>query len=256
MKKKDRGVSAKCDFEVVDETEDWIVVEKPAPLVVHPTGGKDEPSLLGGLQALLSCELAGGRSLSILTRLDRETSGLVLVAKHVEAAREFARQFEARRVLKEYLALVHGWPEWTECVCRERILRQGEVGFSPVWVRQVVHAEGKDCETGFVVERRFEREECGFAMIRCFPKTGRMHQIRVHLEHLGHGIVGDKLYGTDGVPYLEQVTGELSDASRSRLILPRQALHAARLAVEVGGNTRDWESALPPDLARFLEASV
>jgi len=244
-------VSADLDFHVIDESSDWIVVDKPAPLIVHPSSGGAEPTLLGGLRALLACELADGGHLSILTRLDRETSGLVLVAKHREAARVLSAQFERRGVRKEYLALVHGWPEEDELRCDQPILRAGEVEESPIWVRQRVHPDGKACSTRFFVEQRFERDGRRFARVRCHPESGRMHQIRVHLEDLGHAIVGDKLYGTDGAAYLEKVEGELSEASVERLMLPRQALHACFLSVEWAGEILTWESRLPLELARF-----
>jgi 23S rRNA pseudouridine1911/1915/1917 synthase len=244
-------VRDECDFSVIDENADWIVVDKPAPLVVHPSGAKDESTLLGGLQALLACELVDGGGLSILTRLDRETSGLVLVAKHREAAGLLAKQFQRGQVIKEYTALVHGWPEWNGVSCGEPILRAAEVRAEEIWVRQQVDPGGKACATDFEVVDRFEREEGRFSMIRCFPRTGRMHQIRVHLEHLGHPIVGDKIYGSDGTPYLEQFRGALSESSVRRLILPRHALHASSLSVLWGGRRVCWESPLSPDLARF-----
>ncbi len=236
-----------CDFRVIDETDDWIVVDKPAPLAVHPANGKVEATLLSGLQELLMYEIANGARLSILTRLDRETSGLVLVAKHAAAARHFSRQFERREIGKEYLAVVHGWPEWDERAVQASIHRAG----GEIWLRQAVDPAGRDCVTGFRVERRFSNALGDFAVLRCFPETGRMHQIRVHLEHANHPLVGDKIYGTDGRAYLEQVAGGLSDESVARLILPRHALHACRLMAEWDGRRMDWRSELPPDLTRF-----
>lgn len=236
-----------CEFRVIDETDDWIVVDKPAPLAVHPANGKVEATLLGGLEELLVYERANGGRLSILTRLDRETSGLVLVAKHAAAARHFSRQFERREIGKEYLAVVHGWPEWEETRMEASILRAG----GEIWLRQAVDPAGRDCVTGFRVERRFSNALGNFALLRCFPETGRMHQIRVHLEHAGYPLVGDKIYGTDGRAYLEQVAGGLSDASVARLILPRHALHACRLMAEWDGRRMDWRSGLPADLTRF-----
>ncbi|MCU0794411.1 MAG: RNA pseudouridine synthase [Akkermansiaceae bacterium] len=245
-----------CDFRVVDESADWIVVDKPAPLAVHPANGKVEPTLLGGLECLLAAEMAGGRGLSILTRLDRETSGLVLVAKSLEAAREFSRQMEARTVSKVYLAVVHGWPEWEEKRVDEPILRAGEVGESLIWLRQRVHAGGRDCATDFKVEQRFERDGGRFSLIRCFPETGRMHQIRVHLEHAGHPLVGDKIYGTDGSAYLAQMEDALTEEMRRSLILPRHALHAMSLEVAWGGDRLRWECAMAEDLARFVRGEA
>lgn len=243
-----------ADFSVVDESDDWIVVDKPAPLVVHPANAKVESTLLGGLEALLACELAGGGHLSILTRLDRETSGLVLVAKNPAAARHFSRLLERREMEKHYLAVVHGWPEWQATTLDAPILRLGEVQESPIWLRQGVHPDGKECITGFEIERRFENAHGKFSVIRCHPETGRMHQIRVHLEHLGHPLVGDKIYGTDGGPYLQRFQdGQPVDESAINLLLPRHALHACCLAGEWEGRVVEWRSFLPGDLARFCE---
>lgn len=244
-------MKAVCDFQVIDESADWIVVDKPAPLIVHPANGKDEPSLLGGLQQLLACELVDGSGLSILTRLDRETSGVVLVAKSRQAAREFSQCFLQREVEKRYQAVVHGWPDWDEVSCDEPILRAGEVGESAIWLRQCTHPGGKPCATHFRVVRRFERDE-RFTLVECRPVTGRMHQIRVHLECLGHALVGDKIYGTDGGAYLEQVDGGLSEATQRALSLPRHALHAARLALVFRGDHYEWKSPLPDDLSGFM----
>ena len=241
---------AVCEFRVIDESEDWIVVDKPAPLAVHPANGKVEATLLGGLEELLLYERANGARLSILTRLDRETSGLVLIAKNAAAARHFSLQFQDRTVKKEYLALVHGWPEWDSLRVEASIIRAG----GEIWLRQAVDPAGRDCVTAFEVERRFSNVHGRFACLRCFPETGRMHQIRVHLEHAGHPLVGDKIYGTDGRPYLEQFAGELSAESVSRLILPRHALHACKLSVSWQGEMLEWNSPLPADLASFSSA--
>jgi 23S rRNA pseudouridine1911/1915/1917 synthase len=243
-------VRAVCEFRVIDESEDWIVVDKPAPLAVHPANGKVEATLLGGLEELLLYERANGARLSILTRLDRETSGLVLIAKNAAAARHFSLQFLERTVKKEYLALVHGWPEWDSLRVEASIIRAG----GEIWLRQAIDPAGRDCVTTFEVERRFSNAHGRFACLRCFPETGRMHQIRVHLEHAGHPLVGDKIYGTDGSPYLEQFGGKLSDESVSRLILPRQALHACKLSVSWQGEMLEWNSPLPADLASFSSA--
>jgi 23S rRNA pseudouridine1911/1915/1917 synthase len=248
------GVRALCEFRVVDETADWIVVDKPAPLMVHPASGKfEEPTLLSGLQQLLAYELANGNGLSILTRLDRETSGLVLVAKNRRAAGHFSLQLQRRTAEKDYLALVYGWPEWDERRSDGPILRAGEVSESAIWLRQRVHPNGRDCATSFRVERRFENKRGRFSLLRCFPETGRMHQIRVHLEEMGYPIIGDKIYGHDGWAYLEQVKGKLSMEAEERLILPRHALHATRLAVAWEGVRLEWHSELHGDLARFTE---
>lgn len=241
------------NFRVIAESDDWIVVDKPAPLIVHPANRKPEPTLLGGLEQLLAYEIQTGANLGIVTRLDRETSGVVLVAKHTQAAREFGGIFERREAKKDYLAIVHGWPAADSWACAEPIIRAGELGPSPIWVRQVADPRGRDCLTAFRVERRFMRGKGSFALIRCFPQTGRMHQIRVHLAFSGFPIVGDKLYSGTGAEYLEWMATGWTDALAQRLVLPRHALHAASLEVPWQGAPARWEAAMAADMLDFMD---
>lgn len=239
------------NFRVVDESDDWIVVDKPAPLIVHPANRKPEPTLLGGLEQLLAYEIHNGGSLGIITRLDRDTSGLVLVAKHKEAARELGWIFERRQATKEYLAIVIGWPNQDYWENSEPILRAGELGISDIWVRQTISPLGKDCKTRFQVERRFERERGRFSLVRCFPETGRMHQIRVHLAASGYPILGDKIYSGDGREYLDWMEDGWSPDLERRLVLSRHALHAAALEIPWKGQLIRWEASLSLDMVRF-----
>jgi len=241
------------NFRVIDESEDWIVVDKPAPLIVHPANRKPEPTLLGGLEHLLAYEIQNGGCPAIVTRLDRETSGLVLVAKTTAAARELGGILTRREAEKDYLAIINGWPEADAWTCAEPIIRAGELGPSAIWVRQVTHPTGKLCVTRFEVIRRFARTEGRFSLVRCFPETGRMHQIRVHLAHAGHPLGGDKLYSGDGSAYIEwMATGWTPDLA-ARLWLPRHALHAAMLAIPWHGHRVQWRAELPPDLTDFID---
>lgn len=241
------------NFRVIDESDDWIVVDKPAPLIVHPANNKPEPTLLGGLERLLAYEIQNGARLGIVTRLDRETSGVVLVAKHTEAARELGWIFERREAKKEYLAIVAGWPELDSWVCAEPIIRAGALGPSAIWVRQVVSPLGRDCRTRFQVEQRFERGERKFSQVRCFPETGRMHQIRVHLASCGYPIVGDKLYSGGGSEYLEWMSTGWTPELQARLFLPRHALHAVALEIQWLGRRFRWVADLGRDLVEFTE---
>src|SRR5688572_22298487 len=122
----DRASADVLDFSVVDESADWIVVNKPAPLQIHPSKPNGPPTLWHGLRALLAYDLANGGSLSIINRLDRETSGLVLIAKHPAAARAINKAMMRREIRKEYAALVTGWPEADEWTMAAPILRRGE----------------------------------------------------------------------------------------------------------------------------------
>jgi 23S rRNA pseudouridine1911/1915/1917 synthase len=253
-------------FSVVDETDDLIVVEKPPFLLVHPTKPSKARTLWGELKQLLAFEIANGGQVSIVNRLDRETSGLVLVAKNAAAARRFGLLMQEQRIAKEYLAIVWGWPEWETTSVDAPLLRQGTQMPSAIWLKQVIHPAGAQARTEFRVEKRFTRESpvpdlvsrfphpaSHFSIIRAFPRTGRTHQIRVHLASLGHAIVGDKIYGPDERLYLEFIETGWTAKLEGQLLLPRHALHSATL--EIDGGAR-WVSDLPPDLARFTIPSI
>lgn len=233
---------------VIFEDDDLLVVDKPPFLEAHPSKPHSRPTLWDELRGLLAYEIANGGQVGIINRLDRETSGLTLVAKHRASARCYSLLMQERAVEKEYLALVHGHPVQDEWHVDGALLRQGSIRASRVWVKQCVDAGGAPAITDFRVEQRFERKGSPFALVRAFPKTGRMHQIRVHLAHAGHGIVGDKLYGPPGEEcYLEFIETGWTESLAARLLLPRQALHSAVLRV----NGREWRSELPEELAGF-----
>jgi 23S rRNA pseudouridine1911/1915/1917 synthase len=240
------------DFQLIDESDDWLIVDKPAPLIVHPANRKPEPTLLGGVEHLLAFEMENGACPAIVNRLDRDTSGLVIIAKHTRAARELGMLFERREVAKEYLAIVSGWPDADEWTVDAPIVRAGDVENSSIWVRQIVHRQGKPCLTRFRVEARFERGEGRFTLVRCFPETGRMHQLRVHLVHSGHPIVGDKIYSGDGSDYIEWMKTGWTTELAGRLHLPRHALHAAKLGLHWRDSPRTWTAPLPADMAGFM----
>jgi 23S rRNA pseudouridine1911/1915/1917 synthase len=234
-------------FTILDEADGYIVVNKPAPLQIHPGDPKGPPTLWHRLCDLLVYEIANGGQVSIINRLDRETSGVVLVAKSHEHARLFGMAMQERRIQKTYTALVHGWPEWEERTLDAPILNARDVQPSDIWVKQTVHADGAACRTTFRTLRRLEREGQPFALIEAKPETGRMHQIRVHLHHLDLPIVGDKLYGRDDRCYLEFIETGWTESLASRLILPRQALHSSRLELHLEGFPSHWEAPLPPE---------
>lgn len=239
-------------FTSVDETNDYIVVEKPAPLLVHPSTPGNPPTLWDGLRQLLAYEIANGGQVSIINRLDRETSGLVLVAKSSTAARHFSVAMQERRIGKEYLALVWGWPVENRFTVDEPILRKGAVSPSPIWLKQTVHPDGAPARTECDVLERFTADTTNgarFAIIRCRPMTGRMHQIRVHLAHCGHPVVGDKIYGPDENCYLAFIEHGWTESLRERLLLPRHALHSSVLEAPAldGLSTLRWTSPAPPE---------
>jgi 23S rRNA pseudouridine1911/1915/1917 synthase len=245
------GANNAHDFAIVAESNDFLVVEKPPFLLIHPTKPNGARTLWGELKHLLAFEIANGGQVSIVNRLDRETSGLVLVAKNAAAARRFGLMMQEQRIAKEYLALVWGWPEWNSKTIDAPLARQGAHGPSAIWLKQAVHPAGAPARTEFAVERRFCRGVAGerFSIVRAIPRTGRTHQIRVHLASLGHPIVGDKIYGPDENLYLRFIeTGWTPELAR-QLLLPRHALHSATLEIEGGER---WTSPLPGDLAKFV----
>ena len=228
------------------------MVDKPPFLLVHPTKPDGARTLWGELRNLLAFELANGGQVSIVNRLDRETSGLVLVAKTAPAARHFGLLMQQQRVTKEYLAVVWGWPVWDSTTANAPLARQGAHQPSRIYLKQTIHPAGAEAVTAFRVERRFRCATAAgdqFAIVRAIPLTGRTHQIRVHLASLGHPIVGDKIYGPDEQLYLKFIETGWTPELEQRLLLPRHALHSAKLAV----NDNDaWTSKLPPDLAAFV----
>lgn len=270
----------------MDETEDYIVVDKPPFLLVHPSKPTNQPTLLSELHKLLAFELINAGQVSIINRLDRETSGLVLVAKTSAAARRFGLLMQERRIKKQYLAIVWGWPEWQTKSVEAPLARQGKYQPSAIWLKQAIQGKGAPARTEFRVDRRFTRVNAArlpvisehrlpqgenraegssnmleqnvfttgdFAVVRAIPLTGRTHQIRVHLRSLGHPVVGDKIYGPDEQLYLKFIrTGWTSNLER-QLLLPRHALHSAQLAIEGIG---EWQSPLPIDLADFSSSVV
>ena len=203
------------------------------------------------LHELLAFEIASGGQVSIVNRLDRETSGLLLVAKTGAAARDFGLLMQRQQLRKEYLAIVWGWPEWEDKIVDAPLDRQGKHQKSAIWLKQIIHPAGVPAQTEFFVARRFRGLTSSgerFSLIRAIPRTGRTHQIRVHLASIGHPIVGDKIYGPDEELYLHFIESGWTYELEQRLLLPRHALHSAKLAID---GRREWTSALPADLAGF-----
>ncbi len=234
---------------IVAEGADWLVVNKPPHLLVHPARPGGPVTLLDLLRHLLAFELASGGQVSLVHRLDRETSGLMLIAKTAAAARRFSVALMQGGFHKEYLALVQGWPEWERQTVDAPLLRQGERQPTRIWLKQMIHPEGAAARTDFQVRRRFTRDRQRVALVHAVPRTGRMHQLRVHLAHLGHPIVGDKIYGPDEGCYLRFIeTGWTPELARV-LWLDRHALHAWRLTFPATpGETRTVEAPMPGDL--------
>ena len=213
-------------LDVVFEDDALLVVNKPAGLVVHPGSGNWRGTLLNALLRRVPA-LAGIPRAGIVHRLDKDTSGLLVVAKTLTAQAALVRQLQARSVKREYLAVAHG-----------HVVRDGRVeapiGRHPLRrTRIAVVARGRPAVTHYQVLERHAHA----TVLRCRLETGRTHQIRVHLASLGHPLLGDATYG-----------------KRGGLPFARQALHAERLAIvhPVTGKAVEWQAPLPADMRKLV----
>ena len=237
---------------IIYEDHRFLVIDKPANLLVHPTGPGRPETLWDELKRLLAFEIVNGAQISFINRLDRETSGLTLVAKTSDSARRLGLMMAKHRIRKTYTAIASGWPTEEKFELDQPLLRQGSVRPSKVWLKQSVHPDGSPARTGFRVLTRFTNKNGPFALIEAEPTTGRTHQIRVHIAHAGHPIVGDKLYGPDENCYLEFIETDWTPSLEARLLLPRQALHSSGLSFEYEGTEFRFQAPLPADMREFL----
>jgi len=222
-------------LEILFEDDDLIVINKPAGLVVHPGAGHREHTLVNALLnhcATLS-GIGGKERPGIVHRIDKETSGCLVVAKNDATHRDLSRQFAARTVEKIYLALVAGKLRKPAGVIEERI------GRHPVHRKQMsaIALRGRAAKTEYRVVRSSDRA----TLVECRLHSGRTHQIRVHLHHLGHPVLGDKVY-----------------APRLAKDFPRQMLHAWNLGFRHPG-TEEWknfEAPLPDDFAAAIKLTI
>jgi 23S rRNA pseudouridine1911/1915/1917 synthase len=229
---------------VVHEDAHLLVIDKPAGLVVHPGAGNPSGTLVNALLRHVTdlSGIGGVLRPGIVHRLDRGTSGLLVVAKDDETHRRLVRQFASRAVEKEYLALVHGVPS----------ARSGEVsapiGRDPVHRKRMsVRApRGREARTAWTREETFD----GASLLRVRLHTGRTHQIRVHLASIGHPVVGDAVYGGTRAP-----SSRRAAAREALRALARPALHAARLAFThpASGERVAFAAPLPADVDLVLE---
>jgi 23S rRNA pseudouridine1911/1915/1917 synthase len=231
-------------YTVVFDDGDLLVVSKSGNIPVHAGGKYFRHTLVAKLRE------DGGLRLDLAHRLDRETSGLTVLTKNVDAARGMARAFSRGAVAKTYLAVVRGEPAAGDFSVDEPI---GKIGESFPVARSVIDREaGKPARTDFRVIERLR----GAALLEARPSTGRKHQIRVHLEFAGHPVIGDKIYGMP-IEILEESL-DLPDSARVRehLLLPRHALHAWRLSFPHPRTGRPvlLEAPIPQDILGFIAA--
>ena len=245
-----RTVTAASELVVLYEDAQMLAVDKPALLPVHPSGRHLADTLIQRVHARYGQQNERREfRIKLCHRLDRETSGVTLLARDPHSHAALMKQFEVRDVDKEYLAIVWGEPERDGGTID---LPLGPDPHSEVRLKMAPVVGGIEARTHWRVVERLE----GCALVSAKPFTGRQHQIRVHLAAIGHPLVGDKLYGDDEQLFLRGARGELDLHEERALGLPRQALHNHRLAVmnPVTGERVEVRSPLPEDMAQFLEA--
>lgn len=226
---------------VLFEDEAVLVVDKPGNLVCHSPARPEHPALVEQLRK------HGIATPRLINRLDRETSGIVIVAKTERAGKILGKQVLRREIVKEYLAICWGEPHQDTGLIDQPI---GITTGGPVYTKRVIDPAGKASVTEFVVAQRLT----GFTVMRLQPKTGRAHQLRVHLAWLGHPIVGDKIYGPDERLYLEFIEKGVTGEMLVKLLMRRHALHASAVTFRhpLTQAPVTCRAELPDDMAQFI----
>ncbi len=237
-------------YRKVYEDAHLLVVDKPANLPCHPGGRYFRHTLWALLQRREGLDV-----IHFVHRLDRETSGLVLVAKSPQAAKRCGARFSSGAVRKRYLALVEGRFPMGEIDARGYLVRDFQ---SLVRKKRRFYPDG-ECPSGPTAETcrtllRGTASKDGLTLVEAVPETGRLHQIRATLSGMGYPVVGDKIYGPDDALFIRFIEDRLSDEDRRRLRLHRQALHAAGLSIRhpFSNVALSLDAPLPPDMASLI----
>ncbi len=225
---------------IIRDDDRLLVVNKPGDVVCHPSKHGPWSSLVGAAR-----EHTGLGTIHLVFRLDRETSGVVVLAKNPLLAARLQTAMQERRVGKTYLAILTGEFDGARTVDQPL----GDDTASPIFIKSAVRPDGQPAIT------RFEAlsHSGGFTVARVTTETGRKHQIRAHAQWLGHPVVGDKIYGPDARLYLEFIDGGWTPELEARLLLARQALHCARIEIDVDAERCVFEAPLPDDIRGFCE---
>ncbi|OUW19365.1 MAG: hypothetical protein CBD18_00945 [Opitutales bacterium TMED158] len=230
---------------ILEDDNDVTLINKPALVVCHPSKKGPWSSLAGACREGLGHERS-----HLVARLDRETSGIILFAKHRLSARHLQMALEQRKVAKKYVAILEG--EMAEPTLVDAAL--GKAIDSLVYSKAGVRDSGRRQEA----QTQFNPLHCanGYTLVEVTPLTGRKHQIRVHAAHIGHAIAGDKLYGPDETLFLDFIENGWTEALASRLPLNRQALHAYRMTFDLEKGSRGFVAPLAEDMVGFCQTRL
>ncbi len=229
---------------VLYEDDRVIAFDKPAGLLMHPTGQRWSWALIG-----LARQARPGARLDLVHRLDRETSGVVVLTKDLEMNVFLKKAFQEHRAHKTYHALVRGVIPWEK---QEVDAPIGSREDSEIRIRQGVRPDGSSARTTFRVLERLGAH----TLVACHLHSGRTHQIRVHLEHVGFPLLGDKMYGHGDEVFLTYLDDGATPLVRAAAGFPRQALHAARLILpQPGGPELRISAPLPPDMQAVMDGA-
>jgi 23S rRNA pseudouridine1911/1915/1917 synthase len=251
-----RALAEEIPLDIVYEDDDLAIVNKPAGMMVHAGAGATDDARNRGtlVNALLHhfqtlSGVGGELRPGIVHRLDRATSGMMVVAKNDEAHRQLGKQFSARQVHKTYIALVHGWPKQERGTVQSAISRHTQKR-TRMTTRGV---GGRDAVTHYLVERKIDSPYGKFALLEVKIETGRTHQIRVHMSSLGHPVVGDALYGAPAELRAQSNKRRLP-GMRATLALNRNFLHSAALEFTHPrtGELLKFSRPVPPELEALL----
>jgi 23S rRNA pseudouridine1911/1915/1917 synthase len=253
-----RAIAEEIALDIVYEDDDLAIVNKPAGMMVHAGAGATEDARNRGtlVNALLHhfgelSAVGGELRPGIVHRLDRATSGLMVVAKNDESHRRLAKQFSGREVHKTYIALVHGWPKQERGTIQSAISRHSQRR-----TRMTTRGfGGREAVTHYAVQRKIDAPYGKFALVELKIETGRTHQIRVHMSSLGHPVVGDALYGAPG-ELRSQSNKRRSAGMPATLTLGRNFLHSAVLEL-AHPRTKEllkFSRPLPKELETLLDS--
>jgi 23S rRNA pseudouridine1911/1915/1917 synthase len=230
---------------IVQEHNHFLIVDKPAGWLVHPTRPDGTFTLIDWLRDQYPDEF-----LSLVSRLDRETSGLLLVARGKENASHFGKMQQRREIHKSYLALVHGRSPGSG-VIDQPLDRLGKHHPSRIYMRQAVVPGTYPAQTEFkTLETRSHAKFGEISLVEATPRTGRLHQIRAHFEFIGFPVLNDKIYGQNDDFFINYIDIETRNASK----MPRHSLHSSKLSFALGTEEISQEIGLPEDLSKIWGA--